>query len=252
MEILDENSILVVYIPATNRAFVWRIRNVLNKNFPKIDYGPLPIPANFPFSSYVGGVIPAPADGVMPMYSYVPLEYSLSFPLSGVYDSSDMWYLPEDYNDRVFHVITKVTPAWLRCGITIPKGNIQGKFQKDKVDTGIDKLFGFSRGMIETIHIPGVHYGYRFGNDSNLNVYTGCRFEYGEYVIETPRDAEFIFNILSRKIKPDKWISLPIITYTIRDALMKNYGIEGFTVYGIYERDKAIREYTELLRKVKI
>ena len=254
LEILEENRLLVVYIPATNRAFVWRVKSLANKNFTKIDYGPLPIPTDYPFSSYVAGVVPAPADGVMPAYSYVPVGAELTFPLSGAYDETDMWYLPKNYRERIFHVITKVTPAWLRCEITIPKGVTQGRFQRDKVTTGIEKLFGYTRGTIETVHIPELRYGYRFGNDSSLNVYTGVGFAYGEYVIETPRDANLIFDVLTRRIKADKWISLPIQTYdeSVKRALLEDYGIEGFPVYGIHQRAEAIPEYESLLKEVQV
>jgi len=253
MNILEENKILVLYIPITNKAFVFRVRSVINRAI-KIDYGPLPIPANYPFASYIAGTPIAPADGVIPAYAYTPIGAELTFPLSGAYDETDMWYMPKDYNDRVFHVITKLTPAWLRCEITIPKSVMQGRFQKEKVTTGIEKLFGYTRGSIETAHIPGLHYGYRFGNDSNLYVYTGVSFDYGEYVVETPRDSGLIFDILTRKIKADKWISLPISVYdaAIRKALTDAYGIEGFTVYGIHQRSQAIPEYEALLKEVLI
>lgn len=252
--ILDENSILAVYIPATNRAFVWRVKSLTNKNYTSIDYGPLPIPANYPFSSYITGVIPAPAAGVMPAYSYTPIGGELSFPFAGAYDETDMWYLPKDYHERVFHVVSMVTPGWLRCDIAIPRGVPQGKFQRDRVSTGLEKLMGYSRGWMETVHIPSLRYGYRYGNDSSLNVYTGIRFRYGEYVIETPRDAELIFNILTRRVKADRWISLPIQSYDegIKRALLDDYGIEGFPVYGQHERARAIPEYTDLLGRVTV
>ena len=254
MEILKENQILVVYIPATNRAFVWRVVSLNNRDLITIDYGPLPITANYPLSSYVAGSILAPASGVMPGLSYIPVGSELTFPLSGAYDETDMWYLPEDYRERVFHVIAEVTPRWLRCEVTVPKGVTQGRFQRDKVTTGIEKTFGYKRGSIEVVHIPRLRYGYRFGNDSNLNVYTGVRFKYGEYVIETPKDAEFIFNVLTRRIKADRWISLPVQVYddSVKRALMKDYGIEGFPLYGVYDKAKAISEYNSLLREVLV
>lgn len=254
MEILEENRIFVVYIPATNKAFVWRIRSLANRGFLNIDYGPLPIPAGYLFASYAAGMVPAPAAGVMPGFTYVPIGLELSFPFSGVFDEGDMWYLPKDYRERVFHVVTHVTPAWLRCEITVPKGVSQGKFQKDKVTTGVERLFGYVRGEIETVHLPGLRYGYRFGNDSNLNVYTGVSFKYGEYVVETPKDANFIFDVLSRKVKADKWISLPIQVYdeSIRRALIENYGMEGFPVYGINQRETALPRYNELLKEVHV
>ncbi|MDI6729851.1 MAG: hypothetical protein QMD44_13140 [Thermodesulfovibrionales bacterium] len=39
---------------------------------------------------------------------------------------------------------------------------------------------------------------------------------------------------------------------TIKRAFERVYGIEGFDVYPAFERDKAIKEYEELLKVAKI
>jgi len=246
--ILEENSLLALYIPATNNAFVFRVKSIANRDRTRIDYGPLPIPKNTPLASYVGGVVPAPADGVMPLYTYVPNELALTFPMPGAYDETDMWYLPKDYRERLFHVIAEVTPAWLRCEVTVPRGVPQGRFQRDRMTVGLEKAFGYARGRLETVHLPELKYGYRFGNDSNLNVYTGVRFTYGEYVVEIPKDPELIFSVLSRRVAV-KWVTMPINVYddTVRRAIVETYGIEGFPVYGFWMRDRAIPEYRSLL-----
>jgi hypothetical protein len=251
--LVEENNFLSIIVPATNKAFVFRVLSRMNKNTPKFHYGPLPLVANLPLSGYAGGVIPVPATGVMPMTAYTSVGMGLRFPLSGAYDETDMWYLPEDYRERLFHVISEVTPKWLRRDLEIPSGVTQGRFQRDKVTTGIDKLFGYVRGRLETVHFPKLHYGYRFGNDSNLNVYTGIDFTYGEYVVEIPKDPELIFNILTRKV-PSHWITMPITVYdeSIRRAFVDVYGIEGFALYPLTKRSEAISEYSKLLKEVLV
>jgi hypothetical protein len=247
-----ENEHLAVYIPATSSAFVFRVRSRINRGYERLHYGPLPIPAGVPLPSYLGGSIPVPASGVMPGTAYIPVGSGLSFPLSGAFDETDMWYVPPEWRDRLFHVRAELTPRWLRVELEIPKGVVQRKFQRDKVTVGIEKTFGFSRGCVEAIHFPGIHYGYRVGNDTNLNVWTGVDFTYAEYVVEIPRDAELIFNILTRRA-PSLWITMPIAVYdaTIRNAFVEAYGIEGFPLYPANRRAEALRKYEELLGKVK-
>jgi len=257
MNVTDETGLvlegehLTAFIPATSKAFVFRVKSRVNRGFERFHYGPLPLPANLPLPSYVGGAIPVPANGVMPATAYT--ASGLSFPLSGAFDETDMWYVPKEWGDRLFHVKTQVTPGWLRVDLEIPKGVSQRRFQREKVSLGLEKLFGYSRGSAEAIHFPDIHYGYRFGNDSNLSVYTGVDFTYGEYVVEIPKDSELIFNILTRRA-PSYWVTMPISVYdaNIKRAFIETYGIEGFTVHPITERSEAISEYNTLLKEVKV
>jgi len=257
MNVTDETGLvlegehLTAFIPATSKAFVFRVKSRVNRGFERFHYGPLPLPANLPLTSYVGGAIPVPANGVMPATAYT--ASGLSFPLSGAFDETDMWYVPKEWGDRLFHVKTQVTPGWLRVDLEIPKGVSQRRFQREKVSLGLEKLFGYSRGSAEAIHFPDIHYGYRFGNDSNLSVYTGVDFTYGEYVVEIPKDSELIFNILTRRA-PSYWVTMPISVYdaNIKRAFVETYGIEGFTVHPITERSEAISEYNTLLKEVKV
>lgn len=245
-----ENQYLTVYIPARNKAFVFRVKSRVNKGYEIINYGPLPLPAGEVLATYDGASATVLEYGVMPARAYTPT--GKGFPLEGAYDEEDMWYLPEIYRDRLFHVIQYVTPSFLRIDIQIPRGVTQNRFQRDRVVTGIDKEFGFTRGKIETVHLPRLKYGYRWGNDTNLTVRTFVKFIYGEYVVEIPNDSSLIFDILTRKTI-SYWITLPINVWdpTIERALELTYGITGFTVYGINERDRAIREYDELLKTIK-
>lgn len=244
--LLDENEFLTVYIPAINRALIYRVISKVNKNFEIFNYGLLPISSGDSLYSYDGGTASAPADGCLAGRSYTD---DLQFPLSGAYDSNDMWYLPEDYKDEIFHVIQKITPSWIRIDVRIPTGISQLRFQRDKVFLGIDRDFGFSRGTFETIHIPRIHYGYRYGNDTNLPVYVSVKFIYGEYKIELVKDANLAFDILSRKIS-SKWVTLPIYQFdpNIGNAFNIIYnGFDGYPIYPINMREAAIASYNRIL-----
>jgi len=246
-----ENQFLTGYIPATNKAMVFRVISRVNKDYEIFNYGYLPFSSGDMLNSYDGGTASVPADGVIPARGYT--LNGIKFPLTDAWDETDMWYLPEDYRDRIFHVKLKTTPDFLRTDIQIPVNITQPRFQRERKILGIDTDFGFKRGEIEVIHFPEIHYGYRFGNDTNVAFYTHAEFIYGEYIIEIPKDAELIFNILTKKV-PSYWLTLPIMNYDARigEAFTKVYGFEGFTVYGIHEREKAIAEYEELLGKVKV
>ena len=251
--LVPEGGYLTIFIPATGNAFVFRVKSRVNRGFERIHYGPLPLPAGLMLPSYVGGAIPVPVAGVMPGTTYIPSELAISFPFRGVFSETDMWYIPKDWRERLFHVITEVTPKWLRIDVQIPKGVTQGRFQRDQVSTGVDKPFGFARGRIELIHFPEIHYGYRFGNDTNLNVYTGVDFTYAEYIIEVPKSPDLIFDILTRRI-PSKWITMPITIYndTIKRAFLETYGIEGFPLYREDQRSEAVSAYSSILMEVMV
>ena len=252
IEFVKEGEYITAFIPATSKAFVFRVLSRVNRRYEEINYGPIPLASGTSLPTYDGGSATVPAYGVIPGRAYT--KDGLTFPYSTypVYDPNDMWYVPEDYRERLFHVIQNVTPAFLRVDVQIPTGVFQGRFQKDKVSTGIDKDFGFSRGYYETLHLPKIHYGYRYGNDTNVPFYTFVKFQYAEYVIGIPRSSSLIFEILSRRL-PSYWISLPINVMDpgVERSLNEVYGITGFPLYRLDERDKAIREYDSILGMVK-
>ena len=245
-----EGEYITVFIPATSRALIFRVKSRVNRGYETIDYGPLPLTAGSTLPTFEGGSASVPADGVIPARAYTT---GLSFPMDGAYDRDDMWYVPEDYRDRLFHIIQYVTPAFLRIDVQIPTAVTQGRFQKDKIVTGVDKPFGFARGKYEIVQLPKIHYGYRYANQTNINLYTFIKFIYAEYVVETPRNPNLIFDILTRRML-SKWITLPVnvMDTTVERAMIDAYGITGFPLYPIDERDRAVREYSELLREVKI
>jgi hypothetical protein len=246
-----EGEYITAFMPATSRALVFRVKSRLNRRYETLNFGPLPLDSGDTLPTFEGGSVSVPADGVIPARAYT--SDGLMFSMSGAYDETDMWYTPEDYRDRLFHVIQYVTPAFLRVDVQIPTGVTQGRFQKDKIVTGVDKSFGFSRGVYETIHLPKVHYGYRYANETNADLYSFVKFVYAEYTVEIPRNSSLIFDILTRRV-PSLWISLPIniLDTRVEIALNDTYGITGFPLYRMDERDRALREYDSLLREVKI
>jgi len=248
-----ENQLLTVYIPATKKALVFRILSRVNRGNEVFNYGALPLSSGDTLNTYDAGTVSVPADGVIPARGYTRDGYD--FPLADVYDEEDMWYMPKEYNDRLFHVKQYVTPRFLRCDVQIPVNITQPRFQRERKMIGIEADFGFSRGFTEVVHFPELHYGYRYGNDTNVAFYTHAEFVYAEYMVEIPKDADLIFNVLTRDPRyPSHWLTLLITQYDARipEALNKDYGFEGFPVYARYQREKAIAEYEELLEKAKI
>jgi hypothetical protein len=246
-----EGEHIVAYIPATEKAFVFWVKSRANRGFEIINYGPLPITSGTVLKTYDGTTATVPANGVIPARSY--LDKGIPFPYSDAVFPEDMWLLPEEYKDRLFHVIQFVTPDILRIDVQIPIGVDQSKFQKEKVSIGVPKDFGFRRGSFEIIHLPLVRYGYRYGNDTNIDLRTFVRFVYAEYSITIPRNPELIFKILTRQI-PSKWITIPIVYMdsTTASNITKVYGITGFPIYRQDEKDKAIADYRDLLGKVLV
>lgn len=250
--LVKEGGLLTVYIPATNRAFVFRIKGRSNKGGEVLNYGPLPTTTSDILSTYDGGTITPSVDGTLPARSYTD-SIQFGYANVSIYDTSDMWYVPESYRDRLFHLIMKVTPAWTRINIEIPTGVTQTYFQKTKLPLSPTSDWGFARGELEIVHFPKMHYGYRFGNDTNLEVYTNVTFYYAEYAIEIPTDPQAIFDVLVGQT-PSHWVTMPITFYdpTIKSALIDTYGFEGFPVYPRWARDTAVEVYEELIQQIKV
>jgi hypothetical protein len=256
--LVNENSYLVVYFPATGTAIPFRVLARVNKGFEVFNYGPLPITTTTALSSYDGGTVTPPASGVMPARSYTP---DLAFPaisgtpLVNARDTSDIWYLDENDRDRLFHVKMFVYPPIIRTDIRIPINVTQLRFQKERVVIGVSTVLGFTRGALEFIRLPYLRYGLRFGNDTNLNLYTFVSFIYAEYVVEVPRDADVIADILLKRV-PSYWFTMPISYQDpgISDALRRVYGFTstwGFKLYRHDQREQALKEYSNVLASLK-
>lgn len=245
--LVKDNELLVVYLPQSNKAMVYRVISRQNKSFERIDYGTLPTEVGDVMSTFGGGTTTVGLAGDLPAGSYTTGK---QFGQSGCWDESDMWFVPYSWNDRVYHVKTQITPGFTRVGLQIPQGVNQSRFQKERVVGGVDSTlgFGYNRGELETVHLPEIHYGYTFANDTNVTMRTGVRFIYGEYIVKIPNSASLICDVLSRGY-PAHWVGLPISTAdaSITQGLKKTWGFDGFTVYPNQYREQAVAEYGAIL-----
>ena len=253
--LVREGCYIVVNLPALGNVLVFRVKARRNRGREVWNYGPLPLDSGDSLYGYDGATT-VPADGVMPARGYTGTGITFSAPsdiAGSVYDSSDIWYLPETERETLFHVHLKLRPAFMRVEVEVPLKTKQSKFQRDRVTVGVDKDLGFRRGEIEVFHFPYVHLGYLFGNDTNLDLYTHATFIYGEYVVEIPKDAETVFNVIHGKI-PRYWFSMPYHTPDpgFDSALRTVYGFAGFKYYGFWEKERALAEYEEVLRGVRV
>lgn len=246
--LVRNNEHLTVYFPNNNKAFVFRVVSRHNKGYETMDYGSIPITTSDTLTSYDGGTATPAANGFMPARSYTGGEQFTS--TENVYDTADMWYTPYQWNDRVFHIKMAVTPAWIRVGLQIPTGVNQTRFQRERVVTGVDKGvgMGYRHGAMETVQFPEFHYGWVFGNDTNLALNTSVKFTYGEYLVKIPNNPEFIYSALINQT-PTHWVNMPmtVADSTITQGLIKTWGFDGFPVYSILRRQEAVQMYTQIL-----
>jgi hypothetical protein len=250
--LVKDNELLTVYYPSTNKAMVFRVITRQNKNFETFDYDVStngdPTGVGDVLNTYDGGIAPAVGfNGELPARAYTTGK---QFSLADIWDTTDMWFTPYTWNDRVYHVKMHVSPGFVRVGLQIPQGVNQSRFQKERVVGGVNYQvgFGYQFGALETVHMPEMHYGYTFGNETNVPLRLGVKFTYGEYVVKIPNSASLIFDVLSRSY-PSHWVGLPVSTAdsTITQGLKKTWGFDGFSVYPNLKRDQAIKEYTSIL-----
>lgn len=246
---VKNNGFISIYIPAFDKAMVFRVIARQNPNTTEMSYGELPLKEADPLNAYDGGIETVPASGVIKANTYTrPVQ----FPLQGAERDNDMMFTPFTYVNRLFHYKVKTSPSHLRIGYQIPHGASQGKFQDDKIITGVDKMFGFERGESEMIYFPELTIGHVFGNDTNLDVKTAVSFTYAEYLIDFVWDPVALFNILSG-LAPSYRITYPMVTddQTVKNALIKTYQFDGFKIFTPYQQAEAIAEYTKVLQHLK-
>ncbi len=255
--LVRQGQYLVVYIPATETALVFRAVARWNDGFERFDYGPIPITPTSQTGSYTSGAGSVPSTGIIGAYTYTINGLEFPYQSTSAYvlqnqpdDPNDLWFLKRDYNDRLYQILAYFTPSWLRTSIQIPLGTNQTQFDKNAVQTGITSSLGYKRGFMETVQLPYLHYGWLFGNDTNLPVYTMARFIYGEYKVEIPTQAETIFNVITGAT-PAHWVTLPITSFTglLERAFNEVYGHEfkGFKVYPAGQRQTALADYAAVL-----
>jgi hypothetical protein len=232
------NQFINLYIPATNRCIPLYCKFRHNPNYSLINYGPLPFTNSSSFSNYnglaggTGGSSTPAGNGQMPASAWIkgvnfPSQASLSsvsFNVSGTfpYGTSDIWY--SQNANRIFEVYQAVWPRWTRVGIDIPVGQTQQSLQ-DTVTGGVDQDFGWNRGRAFAAHVPWIHYGYGYGNDTNLPVYTKVFFRYAEQEVSLVTNPQLIFEIVNNK-RPNHFIQMPIVQSqaTIAQALQQTWG----------------------------
>ena len=244
------NRFLNLFIPATNTSVILYVKNRRNPNYDLMNYGPLPTTSSSQFSNYSGlaggsggGSSPS-GNGQMPASAWIkginfPSQASLasvSFNASGTfpYGTSDIWY--SQNQNRIFEVAQAITPRWIRIGIDIPVAQSQQSLQ-DTVTGGVDQDFGWHRGWSYAVHLPWIHYGYDYGNDTNLPIYTRVFFRYAEQVVSLITDPALIFEIINSKRNDVNYVQMPIVQNqsTIAQALQQSYGFPtttpGYPVY---------------------
>ena len=207
---------------------------MLNVLWNEIFYGPLPILKGQTLYRLDGGSTSAPADGALAPFSFTD---ALKFPPKQEWKTAmffdvedDMFRLPkEEYKDALMHVFMRVEPSWIRVEPQIPPGVPHMRFREDRIVVGADKPFGFVRGSLEMIYLPGMDVGYVFANDTNATVKTRVKFNVGMYRVEVVKDEEFVSKVLEKQVHA-YWFKLPLYSDTIRDILHSVYGFEGFQV----------------------
>ncbi len=250
---IRENDIIVLHLPAYQSALVFRVKALLNRGFERFEYGPLPLKSGISLPTVDGTTVTVPADGVFPARAITPT--SITFPSPYDPTKSDMWYVPKDRRSHIRYITLKLRPEVLRVLVELPQGLRQLMFQEVETvryASGAD-VFGFRRGEIDWWQMPGIHVGLLFANLYNIHWMTYASFTYQDMIIEIPKIADLIFDALIGKVRAH-WFTLPITTPSkeLEVALDEVYGFRGFKLYSAYERDRAIREYEEDLRRVRV
>ena len=230
-----DNSLLALYLPAFEKFLVYKVRKVRNGIYRRINYGLLPLDAGETvnvFSDEGGGTTTTPDVGCLPAYTYVT---DLTFPplknANLFYDPSDMFYYPVDVKDMLVHYVLRLTPDWLRITANIPKGVSQVRMHNGRIHLAVDSPYGWVRGGMEIVQLPGVHYGFNIANDSNMPVYVKVVFDYCEYEVEVVREAKTIIDVKEGKVKA-VWVTLPMYVpdERVRLTLENAYGFDGIPI----------------------
>lgn len=261
-EVTDEygftqpNNYVQLFLPGYTSSIVLYVKYRHNPTWSLTNYGPLPFTTATAYSAYngvgggVGGSPTATVAGELPASAWikgvqfnVPSTFNVvgSFP----YGNSDIWYTQT--NSRLFEVKQWVSPSWVRIACDVPTGQNQETFQ-DTVAGGVDQDFGWSRGKYRTAHIPYIHYGYGYGNDTNAPCYTGVAWRYAEQEVSLCKDPNLVFQIING-MYPANTYELPIVTKQtqIDTALNQAYGFTGFPIYPKTKQAEAVAAYQALI-----
>lgn len=230
-----------LYFPATNKSVLLYVTKRRNPYWSLLNFGPLPTTTSTSFSLYASGVggssgtgsASAAAAGQIPASAWTKgLQFNnpSTFFFSGTfpYGTGDIWYT--QVKDTIFEVYQKVTPGWLRVEIEAPANQNQQALQQS-VAGGVDQDFGWKRGEFYAVHLPWLHYGYGYGNDSNFPVYTRTIFRYAEQQVELVTNPQLSFDIL-QGIIPSHLVEMPVVNSpgAVSQALQQTWGFDGVPV----------------------
>jgi len=238
---IGPNSLLIVELPAYGTFLPFKVIDVTNMPYDELDYSPLPITTSTSLGYFTptvppGAPLAAPQTGVLPPMSYTASP--VMFPLQNSFDPSDMFYF-ESPNNKLMVVELFVQPRFLRVMPEIPAGNIVASYENTIFNiggsiqvnvgnfTGLAST-GFKRGYSLVVQLPKVHYGYLFGNDTSLTVYTFAKIRYYDLRVAAPTPTE-VLDAFKGKVKDVEFISLPIPTVqtVITNVLNTYYGTTG-------------------------
>jgi len=228
--LVRDNNYLVVYIPPTNKAFVFWVEGRENSGYEVLHYGPLPLLTSITCTGYTGNNLSPPATGVIPPMNYCP---SLLPPPPTLipYPSGDLAQFMFYYEkaDKLFQVRMFVRPKWLRTQIQIPPGSNQNTFNENIVGVGYSG--GFGRGYLEYVVFPGLIYSFLWGNDMVYGAFTGLDIIYGEYHVSLVTDLDILYEVLTHQL-PSAWVVFPVVRVdtTVNDKWVKYYGFTGVDV----------------------
>ena len=229
--LVRDNNYLVVYIPPTNKAFVFWVKGRVNSGYEVLHYGPLPLLTSITCTGYAGNNLSPPATGVIPPMNYCP---SLLPPPTklipappGTNLSQFMFY--HEKKEKLFHVRMFVRPRWIRTQIQIPPGSSQYMFNDYTVGVGYSG--GFGRGYLEYVVFPGLIYSFVWGNDMVYGAFTILDIIYGEYLVDLVTDPDILYEVLTHQI-PSAWIVFPVtrIETTVNNQWVEYYGFNGVEV----------------------
>jgi hypothetical protein len=187
----------------------------------------LPLAAGTPCKSFTSGMVTAPADHVLPAFSFTdpPVTLTLKALQQSLVDPNDMFSMrltAPSYPNILFYYSIRTIPNWIRIIMEAPPGNAQRFFQADRIALNIDGPFGYNRGYVETVQPSALKYFWVFGNDTNLAVYTHLKVRYAEYRIAPVQNAEVIFSLLNPIVEDYRSVPVPVV---IRNRKVKRVQI---------------------------
>jgi hypothetical protein len=209
----------------TKTAYVFQIAG-LNNLTDTIDVH-LPLAAGTPCKSFTSGTVNAPADHVLPAFSFTdpPVTLTLKALQHSLVDPNDMFSMrltAPSYPDILFYYCIRTVPNWIRIIMEAPPGTTQRFFQADRIALNIDGPFGYNRGYVETVQPSALKYFWVFGNDTNLAVHTHLKVEYAEYRVAPVQNAEVVFSLLNPIVDDYRGVPVPVV---IRNRRVKRVQI---------------------------